>query len=643
MTRNRRRKPKTNAAVFWVIFLLAAGTFLVGWWIWSCFYNVTPRFHYLLIQKNGQPLKLLNGEVLKLHPGDRLKIEKVSTNICFNLGIRLTARGMDINALRYEERVISDLLPGRDILKNYTFRVTIKHENRDLGHFDLVVEPLLADWLDKASRTIDAGRRIAILEKALALAPEDVSIKKRLIEEYKSQKNWPKVKEILEGMARKNPTQDVLYGLLEAYGATGDTPGTIRVLQQLVKLRPDDLELHLRLATTLEKTGDFNGAIQAYEELLKGLQKEDRLQIYKTLGFLYTETKQFQKAISNYLEAVALDKGDVNLYYNLSLLYEQVGDNQHADEFLAKAVEMQPRDTEGRLKLAERMIEKKDLKKAEKYLQEVLKADPKSLKALLLTIPVLEDQEGDKEGLKRTYRKILAQEPDNETIIYNLAVLEYETGQLDKSLSYLETYVKNHPKDPEIHAFLLDIYKKKGKGDLACKESRILLQLRPKEKDNYPFLLDCLNRNNDFKGIIDVSEQGLKYYPQDIPIREYLILGYLKTGKPDLAMNQMKEILKLQPENASMLLRLARLQEKEGRIQEALDSYRTLLKISPDQGDAKEAYPRLLLQFAKTLEAQGNTEQALRTYKRLLAINPDNDEAQEAYLRLRLQGLPRGK
>lgn len=644
MTRYRRKKPKkTNAAVFWVILLLAAAAFVLVWWIWSCFYNVTPRFNYLLLQKNGQPLKILNGEVLELHPRDRLKIQEISTTVCLNRGIRLTARDIDISALRYQEMVLSDLLPSRDILKRYSFRVTVKYEDQNLGHFDLVVEPLLADWLDKASRTINAKRKIAILEKALALAPQDTSIKKRLLKEYEAQKNWPKASEILEGMAKANPSQDVLDDLLEVYGAMGNTPGTIRVLQQLVKMRPDDLKLRLRLAAVLEKTHDLKGAIQAYEEiLLKGLGKEDRPQIYKTLGFLYTQTKQFQKAISSYRKAVDLNKGDVNLYHNLSLLYEQVGDSQHADEFLAKVVEMRPRDTEGRLKLAKAMIQKKDFQKAEKYLHEVLKADPKSLEALLLTIQIQEVR-GDKEGLKKTYRKILVLEPGNENIIYNLAVLEYQTGKLDKSLSYLKIYVKSHPKDPDIHALLLDIYKKKGERGLACKESRTLLLLRPKEKDNYAFQLDCLDRSNDFKGIIEISKQGLKYYPEDISLREYLILGYLKTGKSDLAMTQMKEILKRQPGNASMLLQLAKLQEKEGLIKEALDSYRTLLKISPGNDEAKKSYPRLLLDFAKTLEAQGNTKQAIRAYERLLEFSPNNVEAQQAYLRLRLQVLSHEK
>ena len=98
---------------------------------------------------------------------------------------------------------------------------------------------------------------------------------------------------------------------------------------------------------------------------------------------------------------------------------------------------------------------------------------------------------------------------------------------------------------------------KKKKTALACKESRILLQLRPRDKDNYHYQLNCLNRRSDYKGIIGVSKQGLKYYPKDLAFREYLILAYLKTGKRDLAMTQMNQVLKSQPKNLSMLLRLA--------------------------------------------------------------------------------------
>jgi tetratricopeptide (TPR) repeat protein len=49
-----------------------------------------------------------------------------------------------------------------------------------------------------------------------------------------------------------------------------------------------------------------------------------------------------------------------------------------------------------------------------------------------------------------------------------------------------------------------------------------------------------------------------------------------------------------------------------------------------------------LLQLAKAQEKQGKRKQALETYRKLLEISPDNEQAEEAYLRLRMQVLPHG-
>jgi tetratricopeptide (TPR) repeat protein len=167
--------------------------------------------------------------------------------------------------------------------------------------------------------------------------------------------------------------------------------------------------------------------------------------------------------------------------------------------------------------------------------------------------------------------------------------------------------------------------------------------LKPRQRDNYHFQLNCLNRRSDYKEIIAVSQQGLKYYPKDIALREYLILGYLKTGKRDRAMNQMKQVLKSQPKNAAMLLRLGQLQEKEGQLTEAINTFQKLSKIAPNHKEAGATYPRLLLQLAKAQEKQGKKKQALVTYRKLMEISPDNEDAEEAYLRLRMQVLPHGK
>ena len=54
------------------------------WFYWSCYYNITPQLHHILISLNDKPLKVITGEKLLLHPNDSLRILKIATNICFN-------------------------------------------------------------------------------------------------------------------------------------------------------------------------------------------------------------------------------------------------------------------------------------------------------------------------------------------------------------------------------------------------------------------------------------------------------------------------------------------------------------------------------------------------------------------------------
>jgi tetratricopeptide (TPR) repeat protein len=639
--KKRQTKRRARRIGFWFIILLLIVALYAGWRLWSCIHNVSPEFKFILLTKNEAPLKLVNGEILRLHPKDRLKILKVSTNICFNRGVRLAAKGFDANALLIEEMPIAVLLPDRDIFNQYSFRVMIKQFNQELGHVDIVVEPRVEDWLERAERIIDRKRRVALLERALQLMPKDARIQSRLLEEYKALKNWQKAALILEEMAQEKPDEGFLYDLLEVYESAGKTDKVISVLRRIVNKHPNDVESRLRLASTLEKRGKLKEAIREYERLLKRTKKTDMVAIYKTLGYLYTKTNQLTKAISSYLKAVELDKRDANLYYNLSFLYEKTGQTEKSDLYLEKAVNLKSGDVDSRLKLAESLIKKGRFKEAEKHLTAVLEKNPKSLEALLLMIKI-QEKKGDKNALKATYYKILSINPKNETIIYNLGVLEYETGNLEKSLSHFEKFLKSHPKDVEAHRFLFDIYRKKKKDDLAFKEAQTLSKLNPKEISYYRYMFEYLNGRGDYEDMIQIMKSGLKSHPDKPEFREYLIVAYLKTGKEDLASEQMEEILKRKPKDVALLLDLAKLKEKQGKLLEALQTYETILKISPDSKEGKETYVRLLLQLAKLEEEKGNPKKALEAYKKVLDISPENKEAEEAYLRLRLEALPRG-
>ena len=637
-----------------------------GWWLWRYKLTQSPRLNYILVSINHETRRILSGETLALHPNDRIKILDISTNIPFNLNIRMSAEGLDVNALRYEDLKIADLLPHGEAFDRYKFTIVVKYYNRDIGYLIWVVQPFAEDWLDKANRIIDNDMRLAILERGHRLTPEDSHLSRRLLDEYKAIRKWKKAAGMLEEMAEQKTDHETLTELIRVYRAMGNKDGIILTLKRLINLDPGDIEARAELAEILEKSGDWKEAIREYEGLLKRTNKEDKLPLYKSLGYLYTKTGNLEKAISCYLNAAKIDQKDANLHYNLSYLYEKINEEEKSNFYLDNAITLKSDDLEGRLKLAKSLMERGEFERSRKYLSEVLKKEPGSNKALTLMAKIMEKQ-GDKKSLKRIYEKIHSLNPKDETIIYNLGALEYEEGNLKNALPYFKAYVQSHPKDATVHGILFDIYKKEKDFPLAFKEAVILVELTPKESDTYDFIFNYLQQKGEYEKIIPIMEKGLEANPKEVALREYLVSAYLKAGRDNHAVSQMEEILNVKPTEIDPLLmdmfeslrakgayeKILQIMKKAvkaypkkiifreylvlaylktGKENKAVSQMKKILKVRPRDLD-------LLLQLARLMEKKGDIAGAAKVYKRIIDISPENSEASEAYLRLRLKGV----
>jgi len=591
----RKRKSASARLASWLAVLaLLAALGIAGWYYYEL-YIVSPRLASVEVSINGEPRELLSGDHLALHPRDRVKILKISTNIPFNLYVRLVSSGFDAGALLYDEWPILRLLPGHNMFEAYHFPVKIKYRDRELGALTVDVKPRVDDWLDKADRTIDKKLRLSVLEEAFAMYPNEAKVKKRLLDEYKAQGKWKSVAAMLEKMAGSKADKDELRTLLKSYRATANRAGVITVLKRLVAMTPKDLETRLQLARAFEDTKDLKSAAMEYEAALGIMASEkEKLPLYGKLGYLWTKLDNNNKAINSYQMASKIDPTDANLYYNLSYLFEKTGDKQKSLYYLEKALALKSGDIEGRMKLAQDLVKDKDWKKAEVILSQVLGKKPKSMEALLLMADVL-DKIGKKKELETVYRRILTLDPNNETVGYNLGVLEYESGNLKGALPYLVGYVKKHPGDSQTHGLLLDIYRKLKDPAQAFTEAVTLTKLGAGDPDTYLYATEYLNSRGDYKQMVPLLEKGLKIYPNAIELRNYLVVAYLKVGMEKEAMAEMERILKKRPKDLDLLKNLARLREKRGDYPGAVDAYKRIIALDPGNEEAQNAYLRLRL------------------------------------------------
>ena len=590
-----KKRSSFRGPLFWLISLLAFVGLASGWLIWRDRLLEPPRINFILISMNHESLKILSGETVRFHPRDRVKILKISTNIPLGLGVRLTATGFDVNALRYEEMSLVALLPDREMFEHYRYRIQIKHLNRNLGHVDWEIRPYAEDWIDKAERIINSDRRLTMLERARDFLPEDGLVWRRLLDEYKSLERWEESARMIEEVAGKGAEMQILHELLEVYTAMANNDGVISILKRFVELDTDDLEALGRLAEAYEKQGNLKAAIQAHEALLGRMDTGDKLPVFKRLGYVCAEAGKTRKALSYYLKAADLDKTDANLYYNLSYVYKKLHNGAKADFYLDKAVRLKTQDLDGRLELAQSLLNRGELKKTEKYLSTILAKKPESLKALLLMAQLME-KKGERQKLRDIYKRILLLDQKNETVLYNLGSLEYEAGELEESLYHLKTYLGLQPKDAAVHTMVFTIYKSQKKRKEALNEARILAELRPREVSSYHYMFDYLKPQGYYEKIISIMSMGVKANPGEVALREYLVLAYLETGRERLAINQIEEILKVRSKDIDLLLHLARLREKQGELGMALKAYKKVVDLSPGHEEAEEAYLRLKLE-----------------------------------------------
>jgi tetratricopeptide (TPR) repeat protein len=115
--------------------------------------------------------------------------------------------------------------------------------------------------------------------------------------------------------------------------AENDPFRALTLYNDLLTRQPRNFELHMRMATLLEREGDLAGALRHL--LGAAVQMPANAEIHQRLGLLYRKRDENENALRSFLRAVECDPLSVEAHRNLAELYEKLGRMHEATRHLS--------------------------------------------------------------------------------------------------------------------------------------------------------------------------------------------------------------------------------------------------------------------------------------------------------------------
>ena len=411
--------------------------------------------------------------------------------------------------------------------------------------------------------------------------------------------NLAKAIQHLEALTRVDPKDsDSILLLGHLYRVNNQPKKAEEAFRKVLQTDPGSKVGLANLSEIYIQNGDFDEAI---ETLNKIPDSDMDSQLFGMLGYSYSQTQQYDKAISVYEKVLAQDPDNNNLrrYYAEALL--SAGKNTAAREQLQKVLKGEPEDGLSYKRLA-----------------------------------MIDREEGRFDNARQELEKAKSLSADDLEIPYQQALLESTVGNSDKAVEILKDLVKQSERPegkytvPEANnrALFLErlglVYREQAKYPQAMEIFKQIQALGPLQEPRAELLIiETLRLEHQPDKALAEADTAVKNYPknQDLVITRATMMG--EAGRVDEAVAQLQALLTHRPIDRSIYISIAQVYLQAKRFDAAEQAIQKALDLSPSPEDQEFA----LFVQGSIFERQKKYDQAEQTFKRVLSVDPLNSSA----------------
>ncbi len=291
----------------------------------------------------------------------------------------------------------------------------------------------------------------------------------------------------------------------------------------------------------------------------------------------------------------------------LADLYALAGDDDRAVESYEKALALEPENQRVRLILTTILIRKSEFHKAMMHLNWLISQNPELVVAHYYKGRI-NMETGQYAAAEESYRRALALNNRLEPALFDLGTLYQMTGKLYESVETYDQLLEFYPDNIGVRERLIDLYTKLKNPEKAEKQlEQIKKYSQPGEPGRQALGLIYLKQ-----GKLDESIEELKLivsaWPDDDKSRYYLATAYTQKGETDEALDHFSRVRPQSKYYVNARMHMAYLLETQEKHAEAI-------KILEELIAAKEKRPEIYLMLASVYEAMNDYDKAMAVVK----------------------------
>jgi len=423
-------------------------------------------------------------------------------------------------------------------------------------------------------------RSRALLEKSVALQPDNFWYRQTLGAYYRSVKEVDKAIAVYEEMSRQFPARgELLMMLMDLYSQQKDYANLIKTLDRLEMKEGKSEQLSMEKYRIYLQMGDKEKAFTEMENLSKEYPNDLRYRVM--LGDSYLDNGRADEAYAIFQEALAADPENAQAQLSLAAYYERMGMDSlfYAQQ---EAVLMNRKlDSGVKVEVMRRIILQNeqaggDSTRVFQLFTRLLAAPQEDAAMATLCYSYMQHKQMDDSMAVPVLEKILEVEPDNIAARYSLLMVAVRKNDYEEAVRICEPAIQYNPEELAFYYYLgVSYFQTDRNPDALSVLQKGVLQVNPQSdkklvSDFYTFIGDLHHSMDNQPACYEAYDSALVYNPDNIGVlNNYAYFLSLERYDLDRAEEMSYRTVKAEPKNDTYLDTYAWILFEKGRYTEA--------------------------------------------------------------------------